>query len=149
MRTKSRRAFRDYEIKEKVEAGIVLTGAEVKSVKSGRISLEEAFVKLLNGEAYLVNAFIAPYEPAGQKGGDFRRTRKLLLHRAQIRNWQMKLNKERLTLVPTFCYTKAGKVKLEVALARGKREYEKKEAKRRQDLEREAEAELKGRKLAR
>jgi len=146
MKITYRRVYHDYHILEKLEAGIHLTGPEVKSVKGGHMSLEGAFVKIVGSEAYLVNAQIHPYPharpPAG--GYDPRRTRKLLLHKKEIIALKSRTQQGSLTLVPLSCYTKQGLVKLEIALARGKKKYEKRDALKRQDLERELEEELRG-----
>jgi len=142
MRIANRRAHFDYHLFEKIEAGIALTGPEVKSLKAGRASLEEAFVRLKDGQAYLLNAHIHPYEFARNETYDSRRTRKLLLHKKELLALASKVQAKNLTLVPTACYTRRGKIKIEVALAKGKKKFEKKEAVRRRDIEREAEEEL-------
>lgn len=144
MRILNRRAKYDYHLLEKFEAGIALTGAEVKSVKAGKMSLSGSFVRIRDGEAWLFNAYINPYPFARQEGYDPRRTRKLLLHKKEILALEQKLKLKKLTLVPVSCYTKGRQIKLEIALARGKKKYEKKEAKKRRDRERELERELIG-----
>lgn len=143
MKVTNRRAYHDYHILERLEAGIHLTGPEVKSVKGGHISLEGAFVKIVGSEAYLINAQIYPYPHARLENYDPRRTRKLLLHKKEIIALKSKIQSG-LTLVPLSCYTKQGLVKLELALARGKKRYEKREALKKRDLERELEEELRG-----
>jgi len=137
MRTFNRRAAFDYQLLEKFEAGIVLTGAEVKSIRENRIKLEGSFVRFSQDGAYLVNAQIAPYRFADSSGYDPGRTRKLLLHKKEILNLSQKMEAKNLSLVPVSCYTKRGKIKLEIALARGKKKYDKREAIKRRDLERE------------
>ena len=144
MRITNPKASFDYNLLEKLEAGIVLTGAEVKSVKKGHISLKESFVKIIGQEAWLVNAHINPYFHAGQQGYDPRRRRKLLLHKKELLRLSQQVKEKGLTLVPVACYNKGPRVKLEIALAKGKREYQKKEAKKRKDIEREVERELRG-----
>jgi len=129
---------------EKYEAGIALTGAEVKSVKQGRIKLEESFVRIQNREAFLINAYVPPYLPAGSRGHDPLRTRKLLLRKKEILSLSLKTAHSSLTIVPLSCYTKRGLVKIEIALAKGKKKYEKREAIKRKDIEREVERELRG-----
>lgn len=124
---------------DRLEAGVVLTGAEVKSVKQKRISLGEAYVKLISGEAWLVNAHIAPYQFAANKDYDPTRSRKLLLSRKELLSLSQKMEQKKLVLVPTAAYTKRGRVKIEIALARSKKTWQKKEAKKRKDLDREAE----------
>lgn len=147
MRIINRRAFYDYHLFDRFEAGIHLTGPEVKSVKGGQMSLDGAFVKIVGSEAYLVNAQIFPYPharpPAGGDNYDPRRTRKLLLHKKEIIALKTKVQSG-LTLVPLNCYNKQGLVKLEIALAKGKKQYEKREAKKREDLRRELEVEYRG-----
>ena len=144
MRIINRRARYDYQLFEKIEAGIVLTGPEVKSVKQSKMSLEEAFVRIKDGEAFLYNAHIHPYEFSDNRNYDSRRTRKLLLHKKELVALSSKIQQKNLTLVPVSCYTRQGKIKLQIALARGKKRFEKKEAIKRRDLEREAEEELRG-----
>lgn len=137
MRIFNRRAKYNYNLEEKFEAGIVLTGGEVKSVKAGHISLEEAFVRIQNGEAWLMNAHIHPYPYADNRDYDPRRTRKLLLHKNELLKLNQQTSRKGLTIVPIACYTKAHKIKLEIALVKGKKRYEKREAIKRRDLERE------------
>lgn len=140
----NRRARYDYQLLEKLEAGIALTGAEVKSVRAGQMSLGESFVRITGNEVWLVNAHISPYSFARQEDNQPRRTRKLLLHKSQILNLKQKMKQRQLTLVPVSCYTKNNKIKVKIALARGKKRYQKREAKKRKDLEREVEKQLRG-----
>ncbi|MFH1509417.1 MAG: SsrA-binding protein SmpB [bacterium] len=149
---KNRRAKFDYHLKEFFEAGIVLTGQETKSTKGGNISLKGSYVTLhpVKGkpgymEAFLLNAHISPYKHAGELPDyDPVRTRKLLLKKAEIRKLIGKKQAEGLTIVPTKVYTKRRKIKVEIALARGKKQYDKREGiKQRQD-DRAAERELRG-----
>lgn len=144
MRVVNRKARYDYEIRDKIEAGIVLTGGEVKSVKEGRIKLEGSFVKIIDSEVYLVNSEIYPYPFADNREYDPKRTRKLLLHKKQIIALLTKTASEGLTLVPLACYTigRKGIVKVEIGLAKGKRKWDKKEAIKKRDREREMEREL-------
>lgn len=128
MRIFNRRARYDYQLLERLEAGIVLTGDEVKSIRAGHINLEEGFVRFRNGEAWLVNAHIAPYSHTFEKGADPRRDRKLLLHKRELLNWSLKAAQKNLTIIPILCYTKGRNIKLAIALAKGKRQYEKREA---------------------
>jgi SsrA-binding protein len=121
----NRRAKFDYHLQEKLEAGIVLTGAEVKSIKAGRISLKEGFIRLKKGEAWLFNVYINPYPFADNRHYDPRRTRKLLLHQNQLRELSRKVKEKGLTIVPVSCYTKGRNVKLMIALGKGKKKYEK------------------------
>jgi SsrA-binding protein len=145
MRVVNKKTKRDFQILERYEAGVVLTGPEVKSVKAGRIKLQGSFVKIKEDEAFLVNVLIPPYQPAGRRiNFDSTRTRKLLLRKREIVNLSVKSNQSGLTIVPLSCYTKHGLVKVEIALARGKKKYEKREVIKRKDIEREIERELRG-----
>lgn len=142
MRIINRRARYDYNLLEKIEAGIALIGPEVKSVKAGKMSLRESFVQIREGEAWLYNAYINPYPYADSRDYDPRRTRKLLLHKNELLKLEQQTKEKGLTLVPVSCYTKGRQIKLEIALARGKKKYEKREAKKRKDLAREVEQTL-------
>ncbi len=144
MKIVNRRAYHDYHILGKIEAGIELTGPEVKSVKNGRMSFENSFVKITDSQAHLLNAHIPPYQFADQRDYDPTRNRKLLLHKKEIIALMTKMRQKKLTLVPLACYTKAGWIKLKIGLAKTKKKYEKKEAKKRKDLKRETEKELRG-----
>ena len=142
---KNKKAYFDYEILETYEAGIVLTGHEVKSAKLGHISLKGAYVTIKNNEAYLTGANISPYQPANMpKDYDPTRSRKLLLNRAEISALIGKSKSEGLTMLPLSVYTKKGKIKVEVGLARGKRKYEKREKIKRRDTEREIGRKIRG-----
>ncbi len=132
----------NYQLYDKFEVGVVLTGPEVKSLFKGQASLDEAYLKIVGGEAFLLNAHIHPYEYADVKKIDPKRTRKLLLHRAELLSLQSKMKQKNLILVPIAWYNKGRQIKLEIALARGKKTWEKREALRRQDLAREAKEEL-------
>ncbi len=144
MRIPNKKVTYEYTLLERFEAGINLTGAEVKSVKGGHASLEGAFVRIIGSEAYLVNAQIFPYIYARPEGYDPKRTRKLLLHKAELIRLKSKLEGAHLTLVPLSWYTRGPLVKLEIALARGKKQYEKRESKRREDQKRELERDFRG-----
>jgi SsrA-binding protein len=134
---KNRRGRYDYEILDTVEAGIALLGPEVKSLRAGKASLSDAYAVVRRGEVYLVNAHISPYAQAGRENPDPRRERKLLLHRAEIARLQGKVAERGLTLVPLSLYFKDGRAKVELALARGKRRYDKREAIRKREEDRE------------
>ena len=140
MKITNRRAYHDYQILEKVEAGIQLTGPEVKSVREGRASLVGSFVKIIGSEAYLVNALISLYQYTRPAGYDERRSRKLLMHKSELIALKTKVSGSSFSLVPLSMYTKAGFIKLEVGLGKGKRRYEKRESLKRKDLQREIEA---------
>lgn len=139
MKIANRRALYDYEIREKLEAGINLLGAEVKAVKLGHADLSGSHVRITGSEAYLINARIFPYQYARPENYDERRTRKLLLHKKEIMALKSKMDGQNLTLVPLLMYTTGGLIKLELALAKGKKQYEKKQAKKKKDLDRELE----------
>ncbi len=132
----------EYTILQTFEAGMGLLGSEVKTVKSNRISLEGAYVRIIGTEVFLVNAEIPLYPYARPDGYDPRRTRKLLMHKREILLIKGKMTQGGLTLVPLSCYTKRGYVKLEIGLARGKKEYEKREKIKRKDISRDVEREL-------
>jgi len=141
----NRRARHDYLIDERFEAGIVLTGSEVKSLRGGRASLGESYARVQNGEVWIENLHIPPYESGQKRGYDPKRRRKLLLKRAEIERLVGKTAEKGLTLVPTKMYFKDGRVKLEVGLARGKKLYDKREAEMRKTVDRETRAALKER----
>ena len=135
----NRRALHDYLILERFEAGIVLTGSEVKSLRGGRGSLAEAFARVRNGEVWIEGMHIPPYEQADNRAYDPVRTRKLLLHRNEIHRLLGKTQERGLTLVPLRVYFFHGLAKVELGLARGKREYEKRQATLERDHRREME----------
>lgn len=142
MKIINRRASFDYEIFDKFEVGVVLTGAEVKSLFANQATLDEAYVKMIGGEAFLVNAHIHPYQYADVRKIDPKRTRKLLLHKRELLALTNKMKQKNLILVPLAWYNKGNQIKLEIALAKPKKKWEKREAIKRQDLAREAELEL-------
>jgi SsrA-binding protein len=141
MKILNKRASFDYQLEEHFEAGINLTGAEVKAVKLGHADLTGSHVRVTGSEAYLINAQIFPYQFARPDNYDERRTRKLLLHRKQILSLKAKMDGQNLTVVPVSMYTTRNLIKLELALAKGKKQYEKKESKKKKDLDRELERE--------
>jgi SsrA-binding protein len=141
---KNKKAFFNYELLEKFEAGISLLGSEVKSIREGRISLKESYAEVKDGEVFLLHCHISPYEAANRFNHDPRRERKLLLHRREIKRLTGKIKEKGLTLVPIKVLINAkGKVKVEISLAKGKRTYQKKEVIKERDLQREVRAELK------
>ncbi len=142
----NKKAYHNYEIVERFEAGIALVGSEVKSVREGRISLKDSYGEVRNGEVFLLQAHISPYEPANRFNHDPLRERKLLLHRQEIKRLIGKIREKGYTLIPTkVVLNDKGKVKVEISLAKGKRAYEKKQAIKERDLDREMRAELKRR----
>jgi len=144
--TQNKKAYFDYHILETLEAGIVLEGAEVKSVKLGQINLKGAYVVINNNEAFLINASIAPYKMARQESYDPRRSRKLLLHKKQINYLLGKTKEKGITLLPLKVYLKKGLVKIEIGIARGKKKYDKREIIKKRESEREIRRALKYRK---
>jgi len=143
MRILNKYASYEYTLFDRFEAGIVLHGAEVKSIKLGRVSLKDGFVKIVGGELLLLNVLISPYAFADNEKYEPKRTRKLLMHKDEILKLSQKLDTKRMTLVPTAMYVKKGKIKLEIALAKGKMEFEKRDAIRKRDQMREQEKILK------
>lgn len=142
----NKKAYFNYEILEKFEAGMVLIGQEVKSIKLGRINLAGSYVILRNGEAYLINANVPPYQPKNLLTDyDATRPRKLLLKKSEIQYLIGKAREHRLTLMPLRVYAKKGKIKLEFAIGRGKKKADKREVIKKRETEREIERELKTR----
>jgi SsrA-binding protein len=145
MIAENRRARHDYHLLDRFEAGIALTGTEVKSLRAGRVSLQHAFADLREGEIYLVGAHISEYEQGSLQNHDPDRDRKLLLHRREIDSLLGKVRERGLTLVPTRMYFKDGRVKVELALARGKETRDKRRDLAERDARRQIERALKGR----
>ncbi|HEX3585787.1 MAG TPA: SsrA-binding protein SmpB [Candidatus Angelobacter sp.] len=136
--TFNRAASHNYFLEDKLEAGIVLTGSEVKSVRAGRANLKDGYALLKDGELWLLNAHIGAYENAGYAGHTPLRTRKLLVHAHELRKLQSKALQKGYTLVPTRMYFKRGKIKCEIALAKGKQSWDKRETERRRTADKEA-----------
>jgi len=134
----NRKASHDYFLEDRLEAGIALQGSEIKSLRASQVSLREAYVRTDGQEVWLVNAHIAPYDPASRLNHDPRRERKLLLHRREIARLFEQVRQRGYTLIPTRIYLSGGRAKVEVALARGKKQYDK----RREIADREAERDL-------
>ena len=141
----NRRARHDYFIEETFEAGMVLMGSEVKSLRDGRANLKDSYVRILKGEALLLNAHISPYPAANQFNHQPTRTRKLLLHKREIRRLAGRISERGLTLIPLRLYFKNGKAKAELGLARGKKLYDKRDTLRKRAVQREVERSLKSR----
>ena len=141
----NRAAFHEYHILDKYEAGIVLTGTEVKSVRAGQIQLKESYVAVRGGEAWLMGAHISHYSHGNRLNHEPVRDRKLLLHRREIDRLEEELTTKGMTLVVTRVYLKGGRVKFEIGVARGKKLYDKRETAMRRTLERETRAQLKER----
>ena len=134
----NKKAYHDYFILEKLEAGIALQGTEVKSIREGRINLKDSFAIVKAGEIFLFNCHISPYSHGNRENHEPTRSRKLLLHRAEIRKLIGKSQEKGLTLVPLRVYLRRGRIKLELGVARGKKLYDKRETERRKDADREA-----------
>ena len=139
----NRKAYHDYLISDTFEAGIVLVGSEIKSIRAGQISLQDGFVQFENSEAWLINVHIAQYDPASRLNHEPRRRRKLLLHRREIERLRGKVQEKGFTLVPTRLYLKDGRAKVEIGLARGKRLYDKRQAIAKRDTDRQIQRALK------
>ena len=139
----NRRARFEYELIERFVAGLALTGSEVKSVRAGKVNLQDGYVTFEGGEAYLVNVHISPYDNAGYAGHEPLRRRKLLLHKREIRRLAGKVAEKGLTAVPLALGVEGNWIKLEFALAKGKRLHDKREAIKRRTMDREAEAAVK------
>lgn len=143
MRILNRRARAKYQFLEKVESGIALSGAEIKSIRAGRVDLSQSFARIRDGEVFLVNANITPWMGVRV---DARRERKLLLHRNQIVSWQGKMAGSSFTLVPVSIYIKGNLAKVELALAKSKAKYDKRAVLKAKTVERDIERELRGEK---
>ncbi len=137
MKISNKKASFDYDILETFEAGIVLTGAEVKSIKGGRANLTDTFVKILNGDLYLINAEIPRYKYSSDEFYDSRRTRKLLVKKKELVQIDSKLKSKNLTLIPLSLYTKGKVIKVEVAFAKGRKRHEKKDRERKREMDKE------------
>ena len=141
----NRSAGHDYLMLDRFEAGLVLTGTETKSVRAGQVNLKDSFAQIRNGEAWLLNCHISPYEYGNRQNHESLRSRKLLLHAQEIRKLTGKVQEKGLTLIPTKMYLKNGRIKVEIALAKGKRVYDKRETERRREADREARKAIKQR----
>ena len=141
----NRKAGHNYFLLDKYEAGISLQGSEIKSIRSGQISIKEAYVRTNGDEAWLVNAHIAPYDPASHLNHDPKRDRKLLLHRKEIIRLWNEVSQKGVTIVPLRVYLKNGKAKVEIAIAKGKRKGDKREKISKRETEREIQKALRRR----
>jgi SsrA-binding protein len=133
----NRKARHEYFLLDTYEAGLVLKGSEIKSIRAGQVSLAQAYVSVDNNEAWLVNSHIAPYNEASRNNHDPVRTRKLLLHRSEIRKLSDKVRQKGATVIPLRIYLKDGKAKIEIALAKGKKHYDKRAEIAKRDAKRE------------
>ena len=143
----NKKAYHDYFIDEKYEAGIELHGTEVKSIRMGKCSIKESFIRIENGEVFVYGMHVSPYEKGNIFNKDPLRVKKLLLHRAEINKLAGKVAEKGYTLVPLQVYLSRGKVKVEIGLARGKKLYDKRADIAKKDMKREAEKEFKIRNL--
>jgi len=135
--TTNKKAFHDYQILEKLEAGLVLTGSEVKSLRQGRCNIKDSYARIMNGEAWLIGLNISSYADASYHDHEPERRRKLLLHKDEIRRLHRKVQEKGFTLIPLRLYFKKGVAKVEIGLATGKREYDKRQDITKRDQERE------------
>lgn len=142
MSTTNRKARFNYEITDTFEVGIVLTGAEVKSVRAGQINLDESYARIKDGELWLLNAHVAPYAQASSEDSPIR-PRKLLMHKGELEKLALKLQTENLTLVPLKTYLTHNRLKLELGMAKGKKKFDKRESIKKKDIERDIQRKIK------
>ncbi len=141
----NRKAYHDYHVGETYEAGIALTGTEIKSVRQGMVSLRDSFARVENGEVFLYNMNVSAYEAGNRFNHEPRRTRKLLLHKSEIRKLATKTQEKGFTLIPLKVYLKGGRAKVELTLAKGKRLYDKREDIKKRDVMRQVDRVIKDR----
>jgi SsrA-binding protein len=141
----NRKALHDYFILDRFEAGIALRGSEVKSIRAGQANLRDSYVRIKDGELWLIDAHISPYDQASRENHDPRRDRKLLMHRKEINRLDAKVQAKGLTIVPLRMYFLNNRVKVEIALAQGKRQYDKREAIAQRESDRQVRRALQGR----
>ena len=141
----NRKAFHDYHVLDQWEAGVALLGTEIKAIREGRVNLRDSFARIDNGEVWLLNVHISPYSHSGYSFHEERRQRKLLLHAHEIQKLTGKIKEKGLTLVPLQLYFKKGRVKVALALVKGKQAHDKRETIRRREVDRETRAAVKAR----
>lgn len=141
----NRKAFHDYEVLEQVEAGISLTGTEIKSIRAGGANIREAYARPVDGEMWLYGAHIAQYDAGSYMNHEPTRPRKLLLHKAQIREWAASMKERGLTVVPLSLYLKRGMAKVQLGLVKGRKDYDKRQAIAKRDADREIQRALRER----
>lgn len=139
----NKKALHEYFVLQKMEAGIALTGTEVKSLREGAVNLKDSYVSFERGEAFLTGAHISPYAHGNRENHDPERTRKLLLHRREIEKLRSQVVEKGLTIVPLRLYFKGGRVKAEIAVVRGKKLFDKRESEKKRELDREAASAMK------
>ena len=142
----NRKAFHDYFIDERFECGVSLSGTEVKSLRAGKVNLKDSYCQVKDGEIFLIGVHISPYENGNRFNLDPDRNRKLLMHKREIIRLYSKTREDGLTLVPTKCYFKDSKVKFEIGLARGKKDYDKRDTEAAKQAKRDIERAVKNRK---
>jgi len=135
----NRKARFEYTIQETFEAGIVLTGAEVKSIKSGRLKLDDAYVKIINNELWLVNANIPPYQYSDNTNYQPDKSRKLLVHKKELLSLTKKIEGRNMAIIPVSCYNKGPRIKLQIGIGKGKKQWEKRDKIKKHDMDREIE----------
>ena len=138
MEIKNRKAYFDYFIEKEVEAGIVLTGTEIKSIRKGSSNLKDTYAKIKNNEVFLINMYIAKYDEGNRFNHEERRTRKLLLHKSEIKKLKVYLEQEGYTLIPLELYFKNNKAKIKLGVCKGKHNYDKRRSIKEKELKREA-----------
>ncbi|WP_088227124.1 SsrA-binding protein SmpB [Desulfosporosinus sp. FKB] len=143
--SENRKAFHDYFIEDRIEAGIILTGTEIKSIRNGRVNLKDSYAHLDNGEIWVYQMHISPYEQGNRFNHDPLRPRKLLLHRSEINKLVGRIQQQGLTLIPTKIYLKRGLAKVELGVAQGKKNYDKRQALAEKESKRDIERALKDR----
>jgi SsrA-binding protein len=141
----NKKAFHDYFILQKLEAGIELTGTEVKSLRDGKANLKDSYVIVKGNQAFLLGAHVSPYSHGNIQNHEPERTRKLLLHKREIEKLETQIVEKGLTIVPLRLYFKGSRVKVEIAVVRGKKQYDKRETEKRREADREAAAAMKAR----
>lgn len=132
----NRKAHHEYHIEDSLEVGLVLAGPEIKSIRAGNVSLQESYVVCDNGEMWVLNLYIAPYDPAHRQNHESRRPRKLLMHRREIAKWSDRVQQKGYTIVPLRLYLRKSRAKLEIGLAKGKKLYDKRQTLARKDAQR-------------
>ncbi len=140
---KNKKAFHDYFIEERYEAGIELVGSEVKSIKAGKVSIKESFVRIMKGEVFIMGMHVTPYAYGGKFTPEETRVRKLLLHKKQIKKLHEGVSQAGYTIVPLSVYTKSGLIKVEIGLAKGKKEYDKRDTLAKKDQKRQIDRAIK------
>ncbi|MDD4110241.1 MAG: SsrA-binding protein SmpB [Clostridia bacterium] len=145
----NKKAYFDYFISDQLEAGMILEGSEVKSVRAGGISINESYVKIINGEVFLINAYIKPFEQSSSYTPDARKTRKILINKSEIAKYQRATMEKGLTIVPLRVYLKGNLVKIELGIGKGKKLYDKRETLKEKAVQRDIENAIKDIKVGR